>query len=139
MRPKNQKPPICIGGLEKLRAMDRPRYMNQPYPAMRCKRGRCREAIGMGFAHHCVYLSFYSDMISRKFVNTQKWWPLVGLLPIRELVAIGAFTDIYPLHSIRAVRDPRQNVNYGQALSHEARMSLEVTNISTSWKCDGRT
>src|ERR1700691_4315950 len=33
MRRKNQKPPICIGGLEKLRAMDRPRYMNVPLPA----------------------------------------------------------------------------------------------------------
>src|ERR1700722_7759245 len=33
MRRKNQKPPICIGGLEKLRAMDRPRYMNVPSPA----------------------------------------------------------------------------------------------------------
>src|SRR2546427_4875907 len=33
MRRKNQKPPICIGGSEKLRAMDRPRYMNVPLPA----------------------------------------------------------------------------------------------------------
>jgi hypothetical protein len=33
MRLKNQKPPICIGGSEKLRAMDRPRYMNVPSPA----------------------------------------------------------------------------------------------------------
>ena len=33
MRRKNQKPPICIGGSEKLRAMDRPRYMNVPSPA----------------------------------------------------------------------------------------------------------
>jgi hypothetical protein len=33
MRPKKQKPPICIGGSEKLRAMDRPRYMNVPSPA----------------------------------------------------------------------------------------------------------
>src|SRR5229473_2401104 len=33
MRPKNQKPPICIGGSEKLRAIDRPRYMNVPCPA----------------------------------------------------------------------------------------------------------
>jgi len=30
---KKQKPPICIGGSEKLRAMDRPRYMNVPFPA----------------------------------------------------------------------------------------------------------
>ena len=27
------------------------------------KRGRCREAIGMGLAYHCVYLSFYSYII----------------------------------------------------------------------------
>src|SRR6266542_4938885 len=33
MRHKNQKPPIYIGGSEKLRAMDRPRYMNVPSPA----------------------------------------------------------------------------------------------------------
>ena len=33
MRHKKQKPPICIGGSEKLRAMDRPRYMNVPSPA----------------------------------------------------------------------------------------------------------
>jgi hypothetical protein len=30
---KKQKPPISIGGSEKLRAMDRPRYMNVPSPA----------------------------------------------------------------------------------------------------------
>jgi hypothetical protein len=28
------------------------------------KHGRCREVIGMGFAHHCVYLNFHSHMIS---------------------------------------------------------------------------
>jgi hypothetical protein len=33
MRPKKQQPPIWIGGSEKLRAMDRPRYMNVPSPA----------------------------------------------------------------------------------------------------------
>ena len=33
MRRKKQKPPICIGGSEKLRALDRPRYMNVPSPA----------------------------------------------------------------------------------------------------------
>jgi hypothetical protein len=33
MRRKKQKPPIYIGGSEKLRAMDRPRYMNVPSPA----------------------------------------------------------------------------------------------------------
>jgi len=33
MRRKKQKPPICIGGSEKLRTMDRPRYMNVPSPA----------------------------------------------------------------------------------------------------------
>ena len=32
-RRTTQKPPICIGGSEKLRAMDRPRYMNVPSPA----------------------------------------------------------------------------------------------------------
>ena len=33
VRHTKQKPPICIGGSEKLRAMDRPRYMNVPSPA----------------------------------------------------------------------------------------------------------
>ena len=33
MRGKKQKPPICLGGSEKLRALDRPRYMNVPSPA----------------------------------------------------------------------------------------------------------
>jgi hypothetical protein len=32
MRLKNQKPPTCIGGSEKLRALDRPHYMNAPSP-----------------------------------------------------------------------------------------------------------
>jgi len=35
MSRKNQKPPICIGGSEKLRAINRPRYMNVP-SAARC-------------------------------------------------------------------------------------------------------
>jgi hypothetical protein len=30
---RNLKPPICIGGSEKLRAMDGPRYMNVRSPA----------------------------------------------------------------------------------------------------------
>ena len=33
MRAKKRKPPICIGGSEQLRAIDRHRYMNVPSPA----------------------------------------------------------------------------------------------------------
>jgi hypothetical protein len=65
MRGKKQKPPICIGGSEKLRAFGSPPLHERTFPrSLPHKRGRCREAIGMGFAHHCVYLSFHSHMIS---------------------------------------------------------------------------
>ena len=64
MCPKNQKPPICIGGSEKPRVMDAPPLHERTFPrSLPRKRGRRREAIGMGFAHHCVYLTFHSHMI----------------------------------------------------------------------------
>ena len=51
--PKNQKPPIYIGGSE-LCAADVPPLHERTFPrSLPRKRGRCREAIGMGFAHHC--------------------------------------------------------------------------------------
>jgi hypothetical protein len=66
MRRKKQKPPICIGGSERLRAADVPPLHERTFArSLPRKRGRCREAIGMGFAHHCVYLTFHSHIISR--------------------------------------------------------------------------
>ncbi len=54
MCPKNQKPPICIGGSERLCAADVPPLHERTFArSLPRKRGRCREAIGMGFAHHC--------------------------------------------------------------------------------------
>jgi hypothetical protein len=44
--------------------MDRPRLHEHTFPrSLPHKRGRCREAIGMGLAYHCVYLSFYFYII----------------------------------------------------------------------------
>jgi hypothetical protein len=64
MRPKNQKPPICIGGSKKTTRYGSPPLHERTFPrSLPRKRGRCREAIGMGFAHHYVYLSFYFYII----------------------------------------------------------------------------
>jgi hypothetical protein len=61
MCPKNQKPPICIGGSDKLRAADVPPLHERTFArSLPRRRGRCREAIGMGFAHHYVYLNYHS-------------------------------------------------------------------------------
>jgi hypothetical protein len=73
MRRKKRKPPICIGGSEKLRAMDRPRYMNVPSPAP------CRvNAAGVG--KQSVWglriIACISDFTVTSFqesVKTQKW------------------------------------------------------------------
>jgi hypothetical protein len=63
MRRKKQKPPICIGG-SKNYALWTPPLHERTFPrSLPHKRGRCREAIGMGFAYHCVYLSFHFHMI----------------------------------------------------------------------------
>src|SRR5271169_5036844 len=74
MRPKKQKPPICIGGSEKLRAMDRPRYMNVPSPAP------CHVNVA-GVGKQSVWGLRIIACISNitlasffDFVNTQKWW-----------------------------------------------------------------
>jgi hypothetical protein len=70
---KNQKPPICIGGSERLRATDMPPLHERTFPrSLPRKRGRCREAIGMGFAHHCCN-SVITLALFLKIVNTQKW------------------------------------------------------------------
>src|SRR5205823_9379695 len=63
MRHKNQKPPICIGGSENC-ALLLPPLHERTFPrSLPREGGRCREAIGMGLAHHCVYLTFHSHMI----------------------------------------------------------------------------
>ena len=73
MRHKNQKPPIYIGGSEKLRAMDRPRYMNVPFPAP------CHVAVA-GVGKQSVWgfriiacISIITLALFRESVNTQKW------------------------------------------------------------------
>src|SRR5947209_407505 len=73
MRHKNQKPPIFVGGSEKLRAADCPRYMNVPFPAP------CHVAVaGVGKQSvwglriiACISVSTLTSFW--KFVNTQKW------------------------------------------------------------------
>src|SRR5580692_385928 len=70
MRPKKQKPPICIGGSENLHVMDAPPLDERTFPrSLPRKRGRCREAIGMGLAYHCLYLILTVTSF-QKFVNT---------------------------------------------------------------------
>jgi hypothetical protein len=62
---KNQKPPICIGGSEKPRAMDEPPLHDRTFPrTLPHKRGQCWAVIGMGLAHHCLYLGQHSYIIS---------------------------------------------------------------------------
>jgi len=44
--------------------MDRPPLHERAFPrSLPRKRGRRREAIGKGFAHHCVYLTYHSGTI----------------------------------------------------------------------------
>ena len=73
MRRKNQKPPICIGGSEKLRAMDRPRYMNVPSPAP------CHVNVA-GVGKQSVWglriiacISVFTLTSFQESVKTQKW------------------------------------------------------------------
>ena len=68
---KKRKPPIFVGGSEKLRAMDRPRYMNVPSPAP------CHANVaGVGkqsvWGLRIIGCSSISTVTSfRKFVNTK--------------------------------------------------------------------
>ena len=63
MRRKKLKPPIFVGGSKK-RAADCPRLHERTFArSLPRKGGRCREAIGMGLAHHCVYLNFHCYII----------------------------------------------------------------------------
>jgi hypothetical protein len=72
MRHKKLKPPIFVGGSEKLRAADCPRYMNVPFPAP------CHVAVaGVGkqsvWGLRIIACSSNSTVTSfLKFVNTQK-------------------------------------------------------------------
>jgi hypothetical protein len=71
VRHTNQKPPICIGGSERLCATDVPPLHERTFSrSLPRKRGRCREAIGMGFAHHC-WNSVITLASFRKFVNSR--------------------------------------------------------------------
>src|SRR5216683_4196025 len=65
MRHKKQKPPICIGGSERLCAADVPPLHERTFPrSLPRKRGRCREAIGMGFAHHYFVAHLHCGIIT---------------------------------------------------------------------------
>jgi hypothetical protein len=72
MRHKKLKPPIFVGGSEKVRAADCPRYMNVPFPAP------CHVAVaGVGkqsvWGLRIIACSSISTVTSfPKFVNTQK-------------------------------------------------------------------
>jgi hypothetical protein len=74
MRHKKQKPPICIGGSEKLRAMDRPRYMNVPSPAPSHVNVAGVGKQSVWGLRIIAYVSVYTLTSFYKFVNTQKWW-----------------------------------------------------------------
>ena len=84
MSHKNQKPPICIGGSEKPRVMNAPPLHERTFSrTLPHKRGWCRAVIGMGFAHHYLYLIFTVTSFL-KFVNTQKWWLVFGVPTMRR-------------------------------------------------------
>jgi hypothetical protein len=54
--------------------MDAPPLHERTFPrSLPHKRGRCREAIGMGLAHHRVYLTFHSHMIL-EIRQYPEWW-----------------------------------------------------------------
>ena len=73
MRLKNQKPPILYRRLRKTTRYGSPPLHERTFSrSLPRKRGRCREAIGMGFAHHC-WNSAITLASFRKFVNSQKW------------------------------------------------------------------
>src|SRR5260370_2206256 len=64
MRPKKSKSPRFVSEAQKTTRYGSPPLHERTFPrSLPRKRGRCREAIGMGFAYHCVYLSFHSHMI----------------------------------------------------------------------------
>ena len=64
MRRKKPKAPDLYRRLRKTARYGSPPLHERTFPrSLPRKRGRCREAIGMGFAHHCVYLTFHSHMI----------------------------------------------------------------------------
>jgi hypothetical protein len=61
---KKAKAPDLYRRLIKTTRFGSPPLHERTFPrSLPRKRGRCREAIGMGLAHHCVYLSFHSHMI----------------------------------------------------------------------------
>ena len=82
MHSKKQKPPIHIGGPEKLRAMDRPRYMNVPSPAP------CHinvAGVGKQSVWGLRFIACVSLLLSHGFRNSsipKWWWQAVRLLRI---------------------------------------------------------
>ena len=95
IRPKKQKPPICIGGSERLCAADVPPLHERTFArTLPHKRGRCREAIGMGFAHHCVYLTFHSHMI----LEIRQYPKVVGRPGVKPGFAASEATVLFGLH-----------------------------------------
>ena len=68
------KSPRFVSEAQKTTRYGSPPLHERTFPrSLPRKRGRCREAIGMGFAHHYLYLIFTVTSFL-KFVNTQKWW-----------------------------------------------------------------
>jgi hypothetical protein len=64
MRGKKAKAPDFVRRLRKTTRFGSPPLHERTFPrSLPHKRGRCREAIGMELAHHCVYLSFHFHMI----------------------------------------------------------------------------
>ena len=77
MHHKNQKPPICVGGSEKLRATDVPPLHDRTFPrTLPHKCGRRREAIGMGLAHHLFIAHVHCYIIS----EIRQYPKVVGLV-----------------------------------------------------------
>jgi len=89
MRPKIRKPPIFVGGSENCAQLDPPLHERTFPRTLPRKRGRRREAIGMGFAHHCVDLTFHSHMIL-EISQYPKLVALFGMLTTRDLAVRSA-------------------------------------------------
>jgi hypothetical protein len=99
MRRKKQKPPIFVGGSEKLHAADCPRYMNVPFPAP------CHVAVA-GVRKQSVWglriiaCSSVSTVTSfPKFVNTQKWRVSGQFEAAEEMCHVNGWLHSMPLTS----------------------------------------
>jgi hypothetical protein len=112
MRPKKQKPPDLYRRLRKTTRFGSHPLHERTFPrSLPRKRGRCREAIGMGFAHHCVYLNLHSHMI----------------LEIRQYPKVTVTTVAYILFVLSALvlaQTPRtaMKMNYGGRAGSQIRI-----------------